>query len=360
MLFRKKAKKHKSAFREWTEAVVFAVVLVSLLQVFVFELFGVPTPSMERTILSGDFLFVSKINYGPRFPITPLSLPFTHKNIPFLEESPAYSTAIQLPFWRLPGFESIANNDIIVFNYPIEKGAPVDKRTHFIKRCIALPGDTLLIHNKQVSINGTALPGFETMQITYDIQAEKNTLNWEVLAEMGISEGTLYKKTGRGLLTMTDSMAVKLQNLPGVNKVTPAVEEPGKLGSFTYPNSPLIPWTRDYFGPLYIPKKGDTMELSPRNLLLYANLISVFEGNTLDIQEQQVYINGAVCQEYVFQMDYYFAMGDNRDNSSDSRFWGFVPENHIVGKATMILFSFDKSQSFFHQIRWNRILHPLH
>ena len=355
MVFKKSDKK-KSKSREWLDAVVFAVIAATLIRTFLIEAFTIPTPSMEKTLLVGDFLFVSKINYGPRVPITPLSFPFAHHTMP-ITGGKSYLEWIKLGYHRLPGFQKIKNNDIVVFNYPMEDFRPVDKKENYIKRCIAIPGDTLKIVDRQIYINSKNVPLPEQSQFRYYVKTDGSSINPKILRTLDITEGGALTMDGDFLLVLTAESAKKIEKLENVKKTRHLSEEEiGEIvGSDLYPNDEHFHWTLNNYGPIYIPKKGQNISLNPSNIALYRRPISMYEGNTLVEKNGKIFINGVESNSYTFKMDYYFMMGDNRHNSADSRFWGFVPEDHIVGKAVFIWMSWDTNGSFFSKIRWNRL-----
>jgi signal peptidase I len=354
-----KSTRRKSKSREWIDAFVFAVIAATIIRTFLLEAFTIPTPSMEKSLMVGDFLFVSKINYGARTPMTPLSFPFAHQELPILGTK-SYSEAIKLPYYRLPGFSEIINDDIVVFNYPMEDERPVDKKTHYIKRCIGIPGDTLTIIDRNIFINRMAREFPDGGQYLYQVKTNGTGFNPRVLQKLDIHEGGPGRTEGEYRFFLTNETAKKLLDLPNVSSVEPYLQTKGIYEDYIFPFSPKIPWNIDNFGPLYIPKKGRTIKLNEKNVALYRRCIEVYEGNKLVVANDGYYINDNKVTDYTFNMDYYFMMGDNRHNSADSRFWGFVPEDHIVGKAVFIWFSWNKYGSFFDKIRWSRLFSLIH
>lgn len=352
--------KKKSYLREWIEAFITALVIVLLFRLFVVEAFTIPTSSMEKTIQVGDFIMVSKIHYGARFPITPLSFPFSHQKIPFTENTPAYSKKIQLPYFRLPGFSEIKRNDIIVFNYPLENEIPIDHRTHFVKRCVALPGDTLIIYEKHVIVNKDTLPTPPLAEFNYHVKTDTSGISEEIFDELEIYDGGAVSNKGDYRIALSKDMAEKLKQKDNIIDVIEFTEKKENHYDYLFPYSDSIRWNTDYYGPIYIPKKGDTIVLSLSNLPFYRKIISDFEKNDLEIINDSIFINNRWAETYIIQKNYYFVMGDNRHYSSDSRFWGFVPEDHIVGKAWFVLFSVNKNKNGLSKIRWNRFFTFLH
>ena len=360
----KPAKKKKGFVREWVDAIVFAVIAATIIRLFLIEAYTIPTSSMEKSLLIGDFLFVSKVSYGPRIPNTPLAFPFAHHTIPVLNTK-AYLEWIKLPYYRLPGFGKIENNDVVVFNYPMEGFRPVDKRENYIKRCVAIPGDELQVKQGDLYINGELADKPEKMQHSFDVKTNGTGFNKRILRKLDITEGGRTSNQGDFSLTMTNEAKDEIAKLANVSNVERTVAKDGTYAEYIFPNSdPELEsteskkyfWNVDNFGPIIIPKKGETVQLSLDNLAIYERVIDFYENNDLKIEEDRIYINGIETTEYTFNMDYYFMMGDNRHNSADSRFWGFVPEDHIVGKAVFIWLSVDKdATSFFERIRFRRM-----
>lgn len=363
--------KKKSATREWFDSVLFAVVAATLIRWLFLEAYTIPTGSMEKSLLINDFLFVSKLHYGTRTPKTILQLPLTHQKIWFTE-IPSYLDWIQLPQYRLPGFTHVKNGDVVVFNYPgcperpDEFGGfdkyPVDLRTNYIKRCIGIPGDAVELRAGQVYVNNTIFPNPPGMQMEYAIEANTQ-VNEKVFQKYDISEfeqdlritdKTIY------YVKATEKAVKDMKALDFVKNITPMVMAKGdttdiRYNTFPY-NSRLFPFNRDNFGPITIPKKGVTIQLDERNLALYKGVITTFDGNDdAKFVNGQIILDGKPITSYTFKQDYYFMMGDNRHGSDDSRFWGFVPEDHIVGKAVFIWMSIDKDGTFLNKIRWSRL-----
>ncbi|GAA4101517.1 signal peptidase I [Mucilaginibacter panaciglaebae] len=352
-----KAKKSKT--REWVDAVVFAVVAATIIRGLLFSAYAIPSGSMEGTELTGDYLFVSKISYGPRIANTPLAVPFTE---PVMYGIKTYSGAIQLPYFRLPGLGHIRNQDIVVFNKPDEAGPgyniPVDERTTLIKRCQAIPGDVLTIINGQVYINGKAARNAPKQQTSYTVQITGLPINPDIMREQNIS---IRQQLGPDSyeMIMPSSAADIIKGYSNVKSITPVIAPAGSYDPEIFPHNEKFKWNVDNYGPIRLPKKGWTTPLNDSTLTLYRRAIEVYENNKVAINGNDILINGKKAGSYTFKMDYYWMMGDNRHDSLDSRFWGYVPEDHVIGKAMLTFFSTDSTQSFFNRIRWNRVLRPI-
>ncbi|MGJ1392706.1 signal peptidase I [Sphingobacterium spiritivorum] len=349
--FKKRYPYTKSFAREWADAIVFAVIAASLIRGFLIEAYMIPTGSMERSLLVGDFLFVSKLNYGPRIPITPLAFPFAHHTMP-VTGGKAYSEWIQVPYKRLPGFQDIKRNDVVVFNYPMEADAPynrpIDKRENYIKRLVGMPGDKVAMKNKRLLINGEPAFSNEDMQHGYLVFTDGSGLDQKQLIRKRYEATDSFIEPY--LLHITPEESEDVKKWAHVEQVISFQNQ-----NSAFPHIDKWDWTFDNFGPVVVPSKGWTVQLDSMTMPLYERAIRVYEGNTLQEKKDGIYINGAKATSYTFQMNYYWMMGDNRDNSEDSRGWGFVPEDHIVGKALFVWLSWDKDGSFLSKIRWNRI-----
>ena len=381
----------RNALLDWLDAIIFAVVVVTFINTFFFQAFKIPSSSMESSLYTGDHLFVSKLAYGPKLPQTPLTIPFTHNVIGSKE---SYSTLIQNDYRRLKGFGKVENGDYVVFGFPHGdtvltkapaddyymlsrtigreeviraygplKTRPSDKKDHYVKRCVASAGDTLEIRNGQVYVNGTAQTVWPGVQNSYTVVTNGQRINPVILDDLGINIrelGFSQSLPGYPGMPLTAEMLDKVRKLPSVVSVTQNID----VYPADYPDSwmtifPFTPdyhWTRDNFGPLWIPSAGTTVELTLENLPLYERIITAYEGNSLEVVDAEIFINGEKAQSYTFAQDYYFMMGDNRHNSLDSRYWGFVPDDHIVGKPALIWLSIDGNKSFPKNIRWRRFL----
>ena len=413
------AVKHKKV-TEWVDALFFALVAVYLINLFLFQNYKIPTSSLEKTLLVGDHLFVSKVSYGPRMPNTPLAFPLVQNTFPIINTKSYFDW----PHWgyhRLKGFGDVQRNDIVVFNFPagdtvclkvtnpdyhniilnnafdfvgmvrptvpakyatsawssnqyiMNKGReivksrkdifgevvyrPVDRRDNYVKRCIALPGDVLEIKHNQVYINGKKGYDPEKLQFVYQILTDGTVLNDRFFEKLGISDDD--KRSGSMppyyALPLTRDQLAKLKTYSFIKQITIQDMPADSTGRSVFPYSPDYPWSRDNFGPLKMPAKGETVDLNIKNLVLYDRIITAYEGNKLEVKNNKdIYINGKKTDKYTFKMNYYFMLGDNRHKSADSRYWGFVPEDHVVGKPIVVWLSLDKDKSFPASIRWNR------
>lgn len=338
--------KAKSWLKEWVDALLFAAIAALIIRTFLFEAYRIPSPSMEKTLLTGDFLVVSKISYGPRTPMV-LGVPFTNIYLP----------GLNLPWTRLPGFQDIERNDIVVFNYPVDI-APISAKTNYIKRCVAIPGDTLSINDKQVFINGKEAEQFSSIQKTHvvTVQDRVRLSPAKVEAAGGTLLGRQTPSSYR--VNMTPEVAKEIAGWSEVTGVELFVlpEDFNEFARVDFSFSSGFN-NHDHLPPVVVPFKGQEVTLSPENWHIYENIITRYERNTVERNGDAFVINGEEADTYTIKKDYYFMMGDNRDDSEDSRFWGFVPQDHIVGKAGIIYFSWDAEEW---APRFNRILDFIH
>ena len=354
-------KVQKGPFKEWFEAIIFAVFAATIIRWAFMEAYVIPTPSMERSLLVGDFLFVSKLEYGPRTPKTPLQLPLTHAKV-WGTDLPSYFSGIQLPQFRLPSLGRVERNDVVVFNYPPEFENPKDLRTHYIKRCIGVSGDVIEVKYGQVHINQAVADNPEFMQMRYFIETDQNIKD-RIFRENNIWE--YYPSFGSGnrkgyIINTTESSANQLANLSFIKSVDLQLDYEDKIESRIFPNAEYYPWNGDHYGPLLIPYKGMTIDINDSTLAMYGSTISNYEEQEIvEIIEDQLLIAGQPVMKYTFAKNYYFMMGDNRHNSLDSRYFGFVSEDFIVGEASFIWLSIDDKADLFDKIRWGRLFNTI-
>lgn len=374
-------KKKKTLFREWLDSILFAVFAATLIRWLFMSAFSIPTPSMENSLLVGDYLFVSKLHYGATTPITPLQVPLTHQTI-WETQLPSYLTWIQLPQYRLPSFTEVKNGDVVVFNLPVEHPKaykkysvvlpnlhphPADLRSNYIKRCVGIAGDKLEIKAGQVYVNGKAQKNPVRMQNEYFVSVTTTVNEENIFRKNGITDYASFTETFDDTIAANDELgyivkttsdlAAKIKTYDFVKRIEPILLSKGLREPFLFPSTDLIDWNKDNYGPVTIPKKGMKVALTGINIALYGEIIQNYDAN-----ENVVFENGKITQnglpltEYTFKQDYFFMMGDNRHNSADSRYWGFVPKDHIVGKAVFVWMSIDPNPtSLMAKVRWDRI-----
>jgi signal peptidase I len=373
---------------EWVDAIIFAVIAATFIRLFFFEAYTIPTSSMEKSMMVGDYLFVSKTAYGPKMPNTPISFPFVHHTMPLSSTMKSFSTIIHYPYRRIAGFGKIKNDDVVVFNFPEgdtvaikmhdssyyelvrmygrdrvnnDKSSfgeiiyrPVDKRENYIKRCIAIAGDSLKIVKGQVFVNGKPQKEIPGIQYKYLINTNGTAINANALEKLDIYQSEIEESDSLYLISLTTEQLKKMNGLKFIRSIERRTYPADFVDPALFPSDPKFSWNLDNFGPIWVPKKGVTINLSLSNLPLYKRIIAVYEENDLKIKDGIIYINGAPASTYTFKMDYFWMMGDNRYCSADSRYWGFVPEDHVVGKASIVWLSLDKNKSFLSKIRWDR------
>jgi len=364
----KKKKKEKSEIKSWFNAILFAVIAATILRTFLIEAYTIPTSSMEKSLLIGDFLFVSKVSYGPRVPMTPIAFPLVHHTLPFTQKTPAYLKWIQLNYYRMKGFGDIERNDCVVFNYPADDALhperPIDKKENYIKRCVGIPGDVLEIKNTDLYVNGEPQTITEKMrnQFRYYVKTDGTLFSERTLNKYNIYEGQILSRNGDYELMLNDQSLEAIKRFTYVKKVEKIVIDKGiKVNSpeLIFPEDNFN-WNLDNFGPIKVPQKGSQVDISTDNIELYRRIIETYENNKLEVIDNEIYINDNLASSYTFSMNYYWMMGDNRHNSLDSRYWGFVPEDHVVGKALFIWMSWDKNKTGVNKIRWNRLFNAVH
>lgn len=374
---------------EWSDAIWFATIAATVIRGYFIEAYTIPTGSMEKSLLIGDFLFVSKMSYGSRMPLTTITFPFAHNKLPFTDNKVnSYLQWMEMPYYRFPEFSKIKNNDVVVFNYPKkereEDGQPVDKRDNYIKRCVGIPGDSLNVTGGTVFVNGRELPFDKRGMISYLVTA-KYPLSIKKLREIGLRafdirpnrmEEDLNFALNNGAdcypidmnfrmykMHLTAEMFEKMKTMDGVEHITPNWGESSHVDP-CYPMhyAPELNWDRDNYGSIYIPKRGDNIRLDSFTYAVYKRVINLYENNpSFKRKEGKYFLNGKEITDYTFKYDYYFMMGDNRHNSDDSRFWGFVPETHVVGKALFVWMSWDSfADKWYRKIRWNRLFRGIH
>lgn len=370
-------------------SILFAIVVATFVHTYFIQPFTIPSSSLEKSLLIGDFLFVSKVNYGPRVPMTTVAAPMVHDTLPFIKtksylysdnDTTSWKNKLQLPYMRIPGFEKIKNNDIVVFNWPRDTlfhmylpadrcyDKPIDKKTNYVKRCVAIPGDKMQIIDGFVYINDKKLelPERAKPQYSYLLTLD-TTVNIDldgILDELQVTDRYNYVSKNRdtvGIASLTFENAEKLKSVTGIKSITRVIKKGREHGIFPDQlhdgaDETKYAWSGDNYGPITIPQAGKTVSLTIDNLPLYKILIREYEHNKLEVKGNDIYINGKKATSYTFQQNYYWMMGDNRHNSLDARYFGFTPENHIVGKPVFIWMSWDSNgKGILNKIRWERL-----
>ncbi len=382
----------KSSSGDWVSSILFAIVAATLVHTYFIQPYVIPSSSLEKSLLVGDFLFVSKFHYGSRVPMTTVAAPMVHDTIPVLKKKSylfnddftnrksSWLNKLQLPYLRLPGFEKIERNEIVVFNQPVDTlldmndftpdrnyYKPIDKKTNLVKRCVAIAGDSLEVRNGYVYINGkkNELPDRAEIQFSYYVQPKTNRFSPKQMNDLyNITDlfGIINQQNTYKFRAISDETIKKFKNHPNVGSVTRILEEQGIRNPSMFPHDPNYNWNVDFFGPIYIPEAGKTIDINLEVLPLYKRVITEYEHNDLRIEGNQIYINGELSTKYTFKQDYYWMMGDNRHNSIDARFWGFVPFDHVVGKPVFIWMSINGINNGIKnwKIRWDRVFTTVH
>jgi signal peptidase I len=382
-------KKKKSFIREWVDAAVFAIVAASIIRIFLVEAYTIPTGSMEGSLLVNDYLFVSKVSYGARTPMTPLAVPLVHNTLPFFN-CKSYTELVQWGYHRLPGFGHIERNDVVVFNFPAGDtvalevqqdqdyysllrnynndrafvknnftvlSRPVDKKENYIKRCVGIPGDTIEVRGGYLYVGNKLSKQYPHSKMTYTIATNGQVSLDEFVEEQDMNPEELnYDPNSKMYIAnLSNDQVAAIKKMNGVIAIAPFVLDKNDTRDNAFPNDTAnFKWNRDFYGPFIVPKAGQQVTLSLQNIALYQRIIANYEHNSLDIKDGKIFINGKEANTYTFQMNYYWMMGDNRHNSADSRYFGFVPDDHIVGKAWFVWLSFGNKG-----IRWNRLFRSI-
>ena len=359
--------KPRTAAGEWVSSIAFAIIAATLVHTYFMQPYTIPTSSLEKSLLIGDFLFVSKFHYGARVPMTTIAAPMVHDTLPIFKTK-SYLKKPQLPYLRFPALQKIKQNDIVVFSWPVDTveqffkktnrriRKPIDKKSNYVKRCVGIAGDSLEIRDGYVYINGkkNILPDRARLQFKYIVNTDGKQLNVNSLRNRyHVREGG-RTQDGNYILNLASDDASRLKNNPSVKNMKRIVA-PKEEGENVFPNINYLNWNRDNFGPIYIPEKGKTVSLNIESLPFYKQIIVEYEKNNLKIEGDQILINGDPVSSYTFKQNYYWMMGDNRHNSEDSRYWGFVPFDHVVGKPVFIWFSWNSDGKGLSKVRWERL-----
>ncbi len=371
--------KPRTGAGEWVSSIAFAIIAATLVHTYFMQPYTIPTSSLEKSLLIGDFLFVSKFHYGARVPMTTVAAPMVHDTIPAIpipftginltKKFRSYLNKPQLPYFRIPGFQKIKQNDIVVFSWPVDTveqffrktnrkiRKPIDKKSNYVKRCVGLPGDSLEIRNGYVYINGkkNQLPDRAKLQFYYEVKTDGATISASTIKNRYHSREWGRVQGGNYILNLASEDAARLKNNPSVKSIKRQISPKGKIEK-VFANA----GNKDNFGPIYIPEKGKTVALNTKSLPYYKQIIVEYEKNDLQVKGDQIFINGKLVSDYTFQQDYYWMMGDNRHNSEDSRYWGYVPFDHVVGKPVFIWMSWNSDGKGLEKIRWERLFTTVH
>jgi signal peptidase I len=342
----KRKKSKPGTIKQWGLALLLVLIVFLGARALVAESLVIETQRMEKTLLQGDYIIIDKITYGARLPITLLSIPFTN----------AYTKLITLPYWRLPAIKQIKANDIVAYNYPGQLDPPIDKKTIYVSRCLAIPGDTLIITKKNIWVNLSMVEVLPTFQFNYRIVFNNVKPEQAFLNEYQIFEGGKHHNLEIYDFTLTRAQARELETDPRVKNIRELYEFAGENSTQYFPNSLIYNWNKDNSGPLVIPGKGLTIILNNRSFYLYRHIIEHFEGMAIHKNGEQVFINNHPVTSYTFKQNYYFVLDDNRDNAKDSRYWGFLPESHIIGKVRRVLVSINVQTG---NARWRHFFKPI-
>ena len=360
---------------EWVTSIAFAIIAATLVHTYFMRPYVIPTSSLEKTLLVGDYLFVSKFHYGARVPQTALQIPMVHDTMPIPTKFRSYVKGVEYPYFRLPGIQKIKRNEIVVFNWPADTvyqfrdplgrfvHKPMDKKSNYVKRCVGIAGDSLEIKDGYIFINGkqTVLPDRAKPQYMHnvDVGGKKVDLR-RFFKKFYIPEGGQLKN-GNYILNLTEEAAVYLRKNKKIVSVVKQIDTTTTFNKSIFPHNKQYPWNKDNFGPIYIPEAGKTVALNTKTLPFYQRIIEEYEHNNLTLDGANIYINGEIADSYTFKQDYYWMMGDNRHNSEDARYWGYVPFDHIVGKPVFIWFSKEMgNKPFLKSIRWERMFTTVH
>jgi signal peptidase I len=342
----------------WLKAFLIAIAILLVIRAFFLQSFIIQNTTMSGNLFPGDWVMINKAAYGARMPVTLLSAPFS----PFRSSSSSqklYSDLITLPYFRISGYSSIHNNDIIAFNYPNEENTPIDKKTVYVKRCVAIPGDTLKITNNQLTINTIKIE-INNLQFLYRLEVKGKSLKQSTIDKFGLNEGGAINNYGEYNIFISQNQAKDLRNEPGIAKVTQESKLQNSDKSYAFPHDEQLNWSLDNCGPIVVPKAGSGIPITKNNLSLYRDILETYEKCSVALEGDKVLINNKLLNSYFFKYNYYFVLDDNRDNGKDSRLWGFLPEMYIIGRVSFIIASFDPSHNGISKVRWGRTFKSLY